>query len=371
MLFLHKLNRLTPNSIGSVFFGLVIACLSLTMIDSKVRAEKLDQNSINLSNTTSPLLSLPPNQGKPIKVSMGIYITNVAAINETEQLYNLSGYIIAKWQDKRLGFDPKKEKNNKKYYEVTKVWLPDLEMINAVANFNKGNAELIADPEGNIRYTIRFYATLSADINLKKFPFDSQDLKILIESFTYDINNINFIENDFIKGWDKDPYVSLPEWTIKGISSQVGISKFEPSTEYYSRYIFMLKVQRDYIFYLYKIFIPLLMIVIVSWMVFLLDIDDISNQITISFTTLLIATVFSFTTTNLLPKIPYLAYINVFFLVCYLFIFLLICEIILVNKLRKNDNSNIGLKVRQASRWLFPAGFGMTNLLLFTVFILL
>lgn len=367
MLRLHRINRVIYKFIVFIVVGLMIVCFNINTIDSSIVVEKSDK--VFTTTNKKQLLRLPPNEGEPVRVSMGVYITNVAAIDEIKQIYDLSGYIIAKWQDKRLVFKPQQENNHKKYYTPDEVWIPDLEMINATTNFNKGNAELIADAKGNVRYTARFYATLSADMSLRKFPFDSQELKILIESFTYNTNQLNFVADNLMSGWDKDPYVSLPEWTIKEISSQIGVSKFSPTAEYYSRYIFRLRVQRKYLFYFYKILIPLIMMVIISWLVFWLDINDINNQITLSITTVLIATVFSVLVDDLLPKVSYIAYINVFFLICYLFIFLVVCEVIAISKLRKDNDLNIALKVRQISRWLFPTAFGIINLLLLIVFI--
>jgi hypothetical protein len=46
--------------------------------------------------------------------------------------------------------------------------------------------ELTAPPDGIVNYLELINATVSSDLNLKKFPFDSQAAKVVLESLSSD-----------------------------------------------------------------------------------------------------------------------------------------------------------------------------------------
>ncbi len=73
-------------------------------------------------------------------------------------------------------------------------------------------------------------------------------------------------------------------------------------------------------------FVPLLLMVILSWTVFWIESSELNSQVDISATTILTVIAFAFAIQANLPKVPYLTFIDVFFLVCYLFVFFLLAS---------------------------------------------
>src|SRR5262249_57206920 len=49
-----------------------------------------------------------PTGGKsPVEVSVGLYVSNLIAIDESRESFEVSGYLIGEWRDPRLGLsDP-------------------------------------------------------------------------------------------------------------------------------------------------------------------------------------------------------------------------------------------------------------------------
>ena len=49
----------------------------------------------------------PPRQdGKPVAVSIAVQVINLADIDEVTERFNLMFYLLARWQDPRLAFNP-------------------------------------------------------------------------------------------------------------------------------------------------------------------------------------------------------------------------------------------------------------------------
>ncbi|MEG4530127.1 hypothetical protein [Microcoleus sp. D2_18a_D3] len=142
--------------------------------------------------TTPPLetpkagLKSPPNADKPTEVAIGFYLTNIGRINQSDETFDVSGYLSATWQDRRLAFDPNAVGDTEIRYTPEKIWEPVLTIVNSPSAAKKGAVELTAQPDGTVTYLELVNATVSSDLNLRKFPFDTQTAKVVWESLSFD-----------------------------------------------------------------------------------------------------------------------------------------------------------------------------------------
>ncbi len=104
--------------------------------------------------------------------------------------------------------------------------------------------------------------------------------------------------------------------------------------------------------------------VIPSWTVFWLDPSELSAQATISVTTILTVIAFAFAIQANLPKVSYLTFIDVFFLICYLFVFLTALEIAAVHTAGRSGKIARARRLTRLSRIVLPATFVTLNVLL-------
>ena len=75
---------------------------------------------------------------------------------------------------------------------------------------------------------------------------------------------------------------------------------------------FTINIARHFNFYIWKVFLPLLLMVVLSWTTFWIDPTELSSQVQISVTTILTVIAFAFAIQANLPKVPYLTFIDVF-----------------------------------------------------------
>ena len=316
---------------------------------------------------------LPPNEGKPIPVAVGVYIINFAGIDEPKENYQIVGYLTAKWQDKRLAFNAKKLGLSEKVYnDKDQVWHPDLEIFNQVGARNSSRIQIKITPSGNVSYIESFDATVSSDLQLRRFPFDSQSLRLIIDSFQYHNKEVLFLPDKDKIGVNREPFVTLSEWTIKDVKYAQTDQFFPQDKKTYSRLNIFFDIQRNSGFYVWKIFLPLLLIFGISWACFWISLELLDILTAIGVTNLLTGIAFSLTVTGSLPKVSYLTFIDGFIGLIYLFIFAAIIEVILLHYLsNKNEKSKETAElIHDKGRLVFPVAFLVGNLVL-VLFIML
>jgi hypothetical protein len=244
-------------------------------------------------------------------------------------------------------------------------------MINVVAPRNTYERSLRVAPDGLISYADRFDAVLTSTFRLKSFPFDKQKLKVIIHPFTVQQSFVTFVPSE-LPIWtaaEFNSYSSLESWRFKSITFEIGeaASQFGKNTMAEAR--FEIAVERRYGFYLWKVFLPLLLMVIMSWSVFWFDPPEVSSQVTIAVTTILTIIAFALAISLTLPRVPYLTFADAFFLTCYIFAFVTMVEVTTVHIAYRNERRKVAAKIRGTARWLVPAAFVVINLILIVHFL--
>lgn len=203
-----------------------------------------------MTTPDSSLPTPPPNQGKPVEVTVGVYISNIDSIDQTTETYKVSGYLSAKWTDPRLIFNPKELGVDYRAYKPGEIWEPYLTKLNAVDENQPNNVALYVEPDGTVQYSERFDVRLSDRFHFSLFPFDSQMLPMIIESFEYDKNQVIFLVDKQQSGWGEDEFLSLSEWQTLGFNISTSLREYVPDKTEYSRVTFGLKVKRNPEFYI-------------------------------------------------------------------------------------------------------------------------
>ena len=114
-------------------------------------------------------------------------------------------------------------------------------------------------------------------------------------------------------------------------------------------------LKRDIGFYMLQIYVPSVLIVILSWVSFWISIDAIPARVTIGLLTVLTMTTQSTGSRSQLPRVSYIKAIDVWMTVCLLFVFASLLEFAVVNvfsrkEVRQSRPSSFSRKRLQASR---------------------
>ena len=315
---------------------------------------------------TDPVLQPPPYNGHPLDIDIGLHVVNLASINEVSEQFQLDAYMFERWIDKRLAYTAQGPQDNLRNYAFGQIWIPQLEMINAASPRERREISITVSPDGTVRYAERLVVTLSSSFHLRRFPFDRQQLLVLIHPFLADGPRLRFkLDNN--STWTASEFTSfssLAQWHLTGLRSQLlDAATYGGMTVPEAR--FQIDVTRRSSFYLWKVFLPLLLMVFLSWAVFWIEASDLSNQVQIAVTTILTVIAFAFAISATMPRLPYLTYIDAFFLECYIYVFLAVVELMTVHVTHRSElRRDLGLQIRRYSRWAIPAAFVVTNVII-------
>jgi Neurotransmitter-gated ion-channel transmembrane region len=221
-------------------------------------------------------------------------------------------------------------------------------------------------PDGTVYYKERFHGLFNSETNLKKFPFDSQQLKLILESPLDDSKNIVLAVDRNKNGKSKRAF--LPGWEIGSARAFVNNNYLEVDGWYYPEFVYEIELSRLSGAYVWNVFAPLLLIVIIAWLVFWSKSFEANCGISVS--CLLSAIAFHIVIAEELPKVSYLTFINGFILLSYIFIALSIVQIVVKHRLELEKKHELSIAIDRGSRWLFPTLFGLSNLVLIVIFLL-
>jgi hypothetical protein len=126
-----------------------------------------------------------------------------------------------------------------------------------------------------------------------------------------------------------------------------------------SRADFGLIVHRELGHTLWKVLVPLILIVFMAWTVFWIDPTLLPPQVGIATSSVLTLIAFNLSLGYLLPRISYLTRADRFILGCSVLVFLALGETVLTSRLAKTDRYDAALRVDRWSRWLYLAALAV------------
>jgi hypothetical protein len=309
--------------------------------------------------TAQPAVDLRqhPTQGRtPVEVAVGLYITNFVAIDETRETFEVSGYLTGKWLDPRLALAAD-EQTAPRTYRQDELWTPAIESANSISH-KTSQSVLTADRNGLVTYIERFDSTLSSSFDLKKFPFGTQQLQYQFHPFISNASEIRFVSQPLPStGIRAEQHTDLAAWHIEGIhyaTEQIVDDRKVPPT---SGAEFRIVVKRRSGFYVWKIFVPLVMMTMIPIVAFWIDVVQFDWVLKIPMTMLLSMVAFEFAIARDLPRVGYLTFLDAVFLASFTFCFLCIFEIAVVFLLQQHGRRPLAVKLHTNGRWAYPVAY--------------
>jgi len=98
---------------------------------------------------------------------------------------------------------------------------------------------------------------------------------------------------------------------------------------------FRFYLRRDLGYFLIQVYVPSILIVILSWVSFWINVDASPARVSIGLLTVLTTTTMSSSARETLPRVSYIKAIDVWMIICLLFVFLSLIEYAVVNVLAR------------------------------------
>jgi hypothetical protein len=250
---------------------------------------------------------------EPIPVKIGIKMHQVTGVDQKSENFGVVATVLMEWQDPLLAFNPERGQERAKMFggdsfarETARLgaFWPEFTIFNQQGNRWVQNKLAAVFADGRVIYLERFSVTLQApDFDFRRFPFDKQQFFIRVDCV--------------LPAWlyvfqDMEGYSAVggelgeEEWVIAGFDTE--ITGAEAAMRPVSRFNFRFEATRHLNYYLFRIFLPIFIIITVSWVIFFLK--DYDKRLDASAGNLLLFIAYNFTISSDLPRLGYMTFMD-------------------------------------------------------------
>jgi len=270
-------------------------------------------------------------------------------IDDVSQTLTVDLAIFRTWTDPRLAHLEGCE------ISLSDVWFPELVVRNSGRLFERWSPEVSVGPEGRVQYIQRFYGTIASYHSLHDFPFDSQVITIQLIPLKWTEDELTLSVDERFTGMAEA--LNISDWVIQSVEGEIDRQYLMAYERFHSRYDFTITAHRIRAYYVWKIILPLCLIVAMSWCVFWIDPAAFGTQLGLSGTAMLTLIAFIFATTNMVPALGYFTLLDLFIGGSTILVFLALLESLLTGYLVTQDRSSLAMQTDRVCRVLFPLSF--------------
>ena len=366
----------------TVLFFFVISINANAINYYKYPEKNLEKDLCNkiYNKLNSP--NFPYSEEEPITVKADLLIEDVHEINGKDLDFESSFTLWAHWKDQRVAEVLKelnvfKEKGKPLFLcdyspqsvigDTKKIFDPVIEFFNRKGkpNFQYGMqdwVEIFSD--GTVQTRIRDKAKFKARFDFRRFPFDSQILtyelwsefpSFMVEIIADEPGMSGYKETNYaFESGDLDG-ITIPGWRLDNISYE-NYSYVENDGFPYTGFILYLEVERQSSYYLFKIILPIIFILAISWSVFWVRGSQLEAKVNVTIVCLLSLIAYNFIIDEDLPKLPYLTFLDSFILLSYFYtgIATILCVYSFVKKLKSGNDLSI---IDRKAQWFGPTSY--------------
>lgn len=304
----------------------------------------------------------PPSLKLPIPVQVGVKIDRISEVDSSGEDFTVIGSVRMDWQDPNLAFSPDTcncayklytEKEFDRFLADAKSNWPDFSFFNQQGNRWVQNRAVAVWPDGSARYAERFTATFQADFDFKKYPFDTQEFPIILDMIL-----------------PNSVYELVPLLGYSGISPDHGEDEFiigdmvvAPSTvtdsaaaeRQTARMTFSFTAPRHLEYYILQVFIPILLIILISWFTFFLK--DYTRRIEAAAANVLLFIAFSFSLANNYPRLGYVTFLDAIMAVTFIVNTLVLLYNVQMKRMESKGEIERVERIDRFFDWAYPLSY--------------
>jgi hypothetical protein len=273
----------------------------------------------------------------PAIVHIGTYVVDFSHYNAEEGTFETNFYVSLK--------------------SDSPVNITDFELMNGHAT---AIGTLIDTP--NYKY-YRVFATLTADPDFHRYPFDRHTLPIITEPKIRDEREIVFVIDEDATGIDHE--ANLPGWAFGDSHAIVMSHSYNTDPFPYSRVVFSFDVTRDSFSTFLKFFLPVMLIIIVSLSSLMMK---VTPRLGLNASMFLAAVLIHWRIADAMPTVAYATFLDYFMILTYsTLVMVLVSGILIIYFSEAKDTIRIDLVNRWSLRVIPALSISLYFLLFLTL----
>lgn len=261
--------------------------------------------------------SVQPEKNGPEIVQIGVYVVDFNRFSVADGTVESNFYLTLK--------------------SDTPVSINDVEIMNGHAT----SVDTILDTPHKKEY--RIVATITADPDLRRFPFDRHTLPIEIEPKLKNEQAMVLVIDPSETGLDSE--ADLPGWELISTSSAIKNQSYVEGEIPYSRAIFNYGIGRDSPSTLLKFFLPIMLIIIVSLSSLMMK---VSSRLGLNASMFLAAVLIHWRVADAIPLVAYATFLDLFMIITYATLVMVLVSGILILKYTEAKDT---ARVEQINYW--------------------
>lgn len=296
-----------------------ILCLAALVIFLQLALPQFSPNQPQVK--TPHLKALTEIPATAQKVETGFYPVNLYELDVSSNTYYVDAYIWFRWKG---DLDP----------------IANLEFPNAVEEWGMSMQKAYEEPQmqsdGSFYQVIRVEGRFFVPFTLTKYPLDEQRLGIVIENSIFTYNELVYVADTIDSGFADTlavPGWNITNWEIESLlheySTQFGDRDNGKVNLPYSSLRYQLLISRPINYFIWKLLLPLIIVLISSWCALLLHPSYVDARTSMSSTALLTTVFLQQSYSDTLPEVGYLVLLDKIYALSYLLIIAAIIETII------------------------------------------
>ena len=280
-------------------------------------------------------------------VEVKIYLIDIDGVDNVEQSFMANLTLVMQWHDPEQAHQGPDsiEKNLKD------IWHPRLQILNQQRLVKTFPESVEVRPDGQVIHRQRLWGSFSQPLNLRDFPFDKQRLEVQVGNISFGTQKISLSASPDSGISDN---LTIPDWKILQWDFAAKELKFDNEMSPLPGMVFSMEVERDTNYFKYKVILPLILIVMMSWLVFWIDASLTGSQISVAVTAMLTMIAYRFALAGMIPRLPFLTTMDFFVIASTIMVFLAMVEVVYTTYLATNDRIDQARKIDHKARWIAP-----------------
>lgn len=300
-------------------------------------------------------LARPDPEGVPTEITVGSYLVDLFKVNDAEQTFSADLFFVMAWRDERL-LNVEGRSLAGCRVPLESVWAPRVWVINERQLSRSLEDYVIIGLDGVVQYQQRFQGEFTNRLDLRDFPMDRQTLAMQIVLGRIGMDEVTFVRDE-VTGTSGE--YSVADWSVEGGSVDYEPYRLATLDVDIPQVTYRVEVRRNRAYYAQKVFLPLILIVCMSWAVFWIDPKLVPPQVGISTSAVLTLIAFLFSLAYTLPRLSYLTRADRFVMGATVLVFFAFGEALLSTGLAGRGREETALRIDRLSRLVFPTVFAL------------